>query len=50
MMIEVLEGKHKDTLIDCARIANNGESPITYADYAHNDHGIETPMEVILTH
>lgn len=31
-MINILSAHGEDEIIDCAKIANNGESPITYAD------------------
>jgi len=31
-MVDVLSNKNEDKIIDCARIANNGECPVTYAD------------------
>ena len=31
-MVEILSGHGEDEIIDTAKLANNGESPITYAD------------------
>lgn len=33
-MMDILSDSGEDEIIDCAKIANNGESPITYADIA----------------
>ena len=31
-MIDIVSGVGRDEVVDCARIAHNGESPVTYAD------------------
>lgn len=31
-MVEIISGHGEDEVVDCAKIANNGECPITYAD------------------
>ncbi len=31
-MYDIVSGVGKDDVIDCARMANGGESPVTYAD------------------
>eukprot|EP00347_Sterkiella_histriomuscorum_P022181 403331390 len=48
-MIEILSGHGEDQIIDCAKIANNGESPITYADIDTDFQGNVVPRETILT-
>lgn len=49
-MIQILTNNFEYKIIDCAREANNGESPITYADIIVDDNGKAVPLETILTH
>ena len=49
-MTDILSGKQKDEIIDLARIANDGKSPVTYGDTTVCPHkGTKTPVEIILT-
>jgi hypothetical protein len=48
-MIDVLSNKEEDLIIDCAKIANKGECPITYADVTTDLAGNVVPKEVVLT-
>jgi hypothetical protein len=48
-MVDILSGQGEDEVIDCAKIANNGESPITYADVDTDFQGNLVPRETTLT-
>jgi len=48
-MLDVLSNKDEDILVDCAKIANKGECPITYADVTEDQGGNIVPRETILT-
>lgn len=48
-MVDVLSGKDEDIVTDCAKIANKGECPITYADVTTDMAGTLVPRETILT-
>lgn len=48
-MIQALSNKDEDLLIDCAKLANKGECPITYADVTTDQGGALIPREVVLT-
>lgn len=49
IMVNILSNNGKDKLYDCGRVANNGESPVTYADVTTNMAGNFVPMETVLT-
>jgi len=48
-MVEILSGQREDELIDCAKLANNGECPVTYADVHTDFQGNVVPKETVLT-
>lgn len=48
-MIKVLTNNFEDHIVDCAREAYHGESPITYADRIVDENGNELPAETTLT-
>lgn len=48
-MVDILSGQDEDEVIDCAKLANNGESPITYADIDKDFQGNIIPRETVLT-
>ena len=48
-MLNILSNKNEDIIIDCAKIANNGECPVTYADITKDLAGNIVPNEVVLT-
>jgi len=48
-MIDILSGEGDDEIIDCAKLANGGHSPVTYADVEKDFQGNLIPMETILT-
>lgn len=48
-MIKILSQNGEDQIIDCAKLANNGECPITYADVDKDFQGNFIPMETVLT-
>lgn len=48
-MMDILSDSGEDDIIDCAKIANNGESPITYADISTDAQGNIVPLETVLT-
>lgn len=48
-MMSILSNKGKDFVIDCAKHANYGESPVTYADVEYDVTGYPKPKEIVLT-
>jgi len=48
-MVDVLSNKDEDLIIDCAKIANNGACPVTYADVTTDINGNLLPKEIVLT-
>ena len=48
-MMDILSGNGKDEVIDCAKVANQGVSPITYADVTKDKSGNVIPRETVLT-
>jgi len=48
-MTDVLSNKDEDLIIDCAKIANGGECPVTYADVTEDLAGNIVPRETVLT-
>lgn len=48
-MMDILSNKEHHKIIDCTKIAYNGQSPITYADIKVTEEGKIEPSEVALT-
>lgn len=48
-MVEILSGHGVDEIVDCAKLSNNGESPITYGDVEIDELGNMRALETVLT-
>ena len=49
-MIDIVSGVGRDEVVDCARIAYKGESPVTYADVDQDFQGNIIAGDTVLTH
>ena len=48
-MVKILSGNGQDEIIDCARLANGGKNPVTFADIHVDAAGNIVPREIALT-
>ena len=48
-MLRILSANGVDEVLDCAKLANNNESPVTYGDIYNDFQGNPLPLETVLT-